>query len=702
MMTKNFLFTVALVSLAVCAGCSGNGKNGNGAARVTVSPAGTTAVGVTLPQQFTAVVKGIADQSVTWKITQNGAACSPGCGSMSASGLYTAPAAPPTPTTVTVTATSVGNNGESDSATAKVVPITVVVTPGGTKGFDVAISVNQQFSAVAVPDDAPQTFTWALACDAGGNLCGTIDQTGLYTGPSSVPSPATAHVTATSTLPLNPVASATVDITVVSSRLGGNSTYAFRFSGHDTSGNFIAAAGNFLTSAGGTAIVSGSEDELTAAQHLNLAIDNTSTFVLDANDHGTLTLHTSAGARAYKVALDDNGDGQMIEFDGTLARGSGVMVQAKSTNFNDAALKAGSSFVFGLTGVDTTVKRTGYAGLFKPDGVGGVTSGLIDINDNQTATSSSNVTGNYDLNTNADGSGTLTLTTGIGTFHFAIYVASGTLKAATPLTLYVISADDPQTAPAQVGTIVFQDPAILGTNADLNASTVSNLTGVDSTGSNTLVSLTAASGDGNGKIGGTYDANNAGTIVAAKAFTGYAYACATGGRCTVDLLGDPAANPVVPPVHFVLYLRAANSGFLLDQSSQAVMTGTMDPQTGGLFAASALAGPFAAATTTSGTQGVSQVEANLLLASPGNAVFNVGGVQDETDTTGQHPAQSLAGTYDTLASGIGTFTLTSPNAASYVIYLIDNPSNQNGLVQHFYILNVDKTNTNSSIVFAER
>jgi hypothetical protein len=598
----------------------------------------------------------------------------------------------------------VANDGASDSATAKVVPITVLVLPNQANALVVAQSVTQQFTATAFPDAAPQTVAWSLVCDAGGSACGSIDSsTGLYTAPNSVPTPNTAHVTATSVVPSNPVAFATADITIVSSRLSGVSTYAFRFSGYDGSGGAVAIAGNFSTNADGTGIVGGTEDELTATTHAHRTIDNTSTFVLDANDHGTLTLHTSAGSRAYMVALSESGDGQMIEFD-SHGRGSGVFALANKTKFSNTALNKDASFVFALTGADTATpaKRAGYAGVLTSDGAGGISAGMLDTNDNGVASSSTSFTGST-YNILSDGSGTLTLVTDLGTFNFAIYVVGGTNKANNPLTLFIVSADDPQTAPAEIGTIVFQDPALAGTNADLNASAITNLTGVDSTGLKTLASLTAAGGDGNGHIGGTYDANNAGTIVAAKSFSGYAYACAAGGRCTVDLLGDPAATPVVPPVHFVLYLSAANRGFLLDQSSQAVMTGTMDPQkVGGFFAPSELAGPFAVATTTSGTPGVSQVEANLLLTSPGNGVFNVGGSQDETDAGGQNAAQVLTGIYDIDAGGVGTIKLTAPATANYVIYAIDNPANQNNLVQHFYILNVDPANANSSIVFAER
>ena len=59
-------------------------------------------------QQFTATVLGQGANPVTviWSLTQGGVACSPGCGSINANGLYTAPAAPVNPSTVTVTASA--------------------------------------------------------------------------------------------------------------------------------------------------------------------------------------------------------------------------------------------------------------------------------------------------------------------------------------------------------------------------------------------------------------------------------------------------------------------------------------------------------------------------------------------------------------------------------------------------------------------
>ncbi|HEY1401946.1 MAG TPA: hypothetical protein VF953_10180 [Terriglobales bacterium] len=708
MMMKNLLFAVALLSVALWTGCATGGgghTGGNIVVTVNTNPANQNVVAITLTVQFTASVSGTDNQAVTWSVS--GANCTGNaCGTIDSTGKYTAPAVAPTPSpTVNITATSVASPTKSDTYPLNVLGITVTVTPKlNDNSLNVVKGVVQQFTANATPDDArAQSFTWSMVCDAGPNLCGTLtfvpatSYTAVYTAPNSIPSPPIVHITATSTI--DPNGTDTVDVTIVKSRLSANSTYAFHFSGFDASGA-IAVAGNFATDSNG-AITGGTQDELNASAQVTRTIDNTSTFTVDTNVHGSLTLHTSAGARTYRVVLNTAGDGQMIEFDGTGRRGSGEIAQATSSKFKNSALPAGSTFTFGMTGVDTVFKRAGFAGLFKPDGAGTINSGLLDANDFGTAISTGNVTGVYNIA--ADGRGTMSLTNNDAgkTYNYAIYVVGGqTAKAANPLTLFVISTDDPQVNPAVVGTIVCQDPTPAAyDNGVLNSFSVSNLTGLDSTGAHTMVSLTAAVGDGNGKINGFYDANNAGAIVSKKSFS-YTYAFTSGakGRYTVDLLGDPAANPVVPPVHFVLYLNAANRGFLLDQSSQAVYTGTMDQQPGSNFAPSELAGSFEAATSSSGTSGVSQVAINLLMTSV-VPTFTVSGTRDETD--GGQNTQALAGAYTADLDGTGTITLTQPAAESYVIYLLDNTKG-GGPIQHFVMMNVDPANTNSSIIFAER
>ena len=405
MMMKNLLFAVALLSVALWTGCATGGSGHTKGIQVTVASAGNAAVvGVTLTLQFTATVTGTDNHAVTWSV--NGTGCTgSACGTIDANGLYTAPATAPTPGDVNIVATSQADTSRSGSLSVTVVQITVAVTPKLKNGpLNVVKGVTQQFTATALPDAAPQTFNWSLACDAGANLCGTLDANGLYTAPSAIPNPATAHVTATSTI--DATGFDTADIVIVKSRLAASSTYAFHFSGFDS--------GNAATDVNG-AIVSGNEDELTSISANQCTVLNTSTLAQDTNDHGTLTLRTNSGgcavnARIFKVVLNAEGDGRMIEFDAN-GRASGEIAQtvAKS-KFKNITLPAGSTFVFGLTGVSEALNRAGAVGLFRPDGLGGIGSGMLDINKSITSSASTNVTGSYDFEATADGRGTLILT----------------------------------------------------------------------------------------------------------------------------------------------------------------------------------------------------------------------------------------------------------------------------------------------------
>ena len=154
---------------------------------VTLSPSTATVYGGG-SQQFT------SNQSVTWTITP-----ATGAGTISTSGLYTAPAAITTQQTVTITATSAADTTQSTTATVTLVPAlavspaSVTLTGGGS----------QQFTA-------NQSVTWTIAPATG---AGTIGASGLYTAPASVTTQQTVTVTATSAVDATQSAQATVTLT---------------------------------------------------------------------------------------------------------------------------------------------------------------------------------------------------------------------------------------------------------------------------------------------------------------------------------------------------------------------------------------------------------------------------------------------------------------------------------------------------------
>jgi hypothetical protein len=183
---------IGLVGLISCGGVAGGGGGGQ-PVTVTVSPS-SVVVALGGQQQFTATVNNSSDQAVTWAVTGGSAN-----GTISANGLYTAPAVAPSPATVTVTATSAVVGSTPGSATVQVgtaETVMVTVLPGvptsvfpNNTGWP---SQTAQFTAT-VTGTGNTAVTWSLTTPNGG----TIDANGLYTAPTVGPDlPASVTVTA--------------------------------------------------------------------------------------------------------------------------------------------------------------------------------------------------------------------------------------------------------------------------------------------------------------------------------------------------------------------------------------------------------------------------------------------------------------------------------------------------------------------------
>lgn len=732
-MIKTFLFAVALLSLALAGGCA---KGGNGTVpTVTVTvPNNATSLLVNASVVLTATVDGVTDKTVAWTLSGTGctgSACgtlTPITGTTPATATYQAPATAPGsfPLAVTIKAAWENDNAVTGTLQLNVSQVSVVVTP---TAVTVGQNLAQQFTAVAVPDNAPQTFTWRVACTTGTN-CGTIvpDPTtsglAVYTAPSS--SPSGVVVTATWAGQQTPVSDgvATAQVTVAPSRLTG--TYAFHFSGYDSSNHAVATAGSVTFGSDGT-VASGVEDvAIDGVYKQYTTVSGSYTPSSGNNNLGTLTLSATSGGPTYTytAVLTSSGIVRMIESsDGTGITGSGVMQQSAASGvFNTGK----QTFVFGFTGVDSSGNRVGYAGMLPMNGSGAISGGLADSNDNGTTTSYSSVTGTYQYDA-ASGLGKMTLTLTSGTtLDFDFFVAGGqTTLQPNPLTLYAISTDS--TYRALSGSMVYQWPGTAKTpmtynNAAFNGTSVSNLTGANANVALTVGTTDGTSGGagGTGNFTGAFDQNNDGTILSVSAFPSaaqstspYTYV-ATGsdnGRYIFYMLGDPTATPAKLPIPFVLYASGANRGFLLDQSSTAVMTGTMDPQPTSLknfsYAPSELPGTFAAAPVPdSNSTLVTPAVENLLLTWPGGDVSNVGGTQDPGN-------QTWTGTYTLnsfgTGSGTGTITLTAPSAATYAIYAIDattvpNPAYSalpNYAITDFMMIGTT-SGTPSSVIFAQQ
>ena len=686
---KKFLFVAGLLSLALAIGCAKGGKGPcvNNCPAVSVDDNQQIVAGVNLSIAFTATVTGTSQTALTWSIT--GASCSGSgnpCGTLTnvtnTSATYNAPATLPSNPVVTVVAALQSDSTVSGSQDLTIIPDTANVTPGQ---LNIGLGLTQQFAATAVPDPAPQNFTWS--CMANGLACANFTPgpngvgTAVYTpvaaekcGNNCVQISAVATVDPTGCQTPN-FTCASPKFNVVSSRAGG--TYAFQFSGFDNSGKPVIAAGTFTADPNTGAITGGVEDVYTSAGPNQYAITggsytpNTSV-PNSSNNAGTLNL-AGGTLTQFQVVMDGAGDMQMIESDGN-GSGSGY---AESTAKNQFSQNTNQTFAFGFTGVDSSGNRVGYAGLLPTDGVANVAGGMIDVNANGNSSNAicvappCSVTGSYTYNS-ATNVGHLTLASPTA-MNFDFFVASGKAQSGTnnPLTIYAISTD--VSNPAVVGTLVFQDsapsPDSKYDDAAFNGSSVSALIGA-----NANVSLTLGTTDGKGGFTGQFDQNNGGTEISDPPTSAFAYtyaASGTSGRYTFQMLGNPATK--APPLPFVLYASGPNRGFLLDQSSPAVITGTMSAQQGpkqnlGNFSNSLLTGTFAVATSSSSVSSIAPLTMNLLLT------FNPATIVVGTENPGNQP---VTGSFDIQNVGSGTITLTSPKT-DYIIYAVD--------ATHFYAI----------------
>src|SRR5467141_1226808 len=191
---------------------------------VTISPT-SASLNVSTARQFTATVANDpANQGVTWRLTQSGSSCAPGCGALSGQTAttvnYTAPGTVPANPTVTLTATSVSNSTRSASATITVTsisPVSVTISPTSAS---LNVSTARQFTATVSNDPANQGVTRGLiqsgssSAPGCGALSGQTATTVNYTAPGTVPANPTVELTATSES--NSARSASATITVKS------------------------------------------------------------------------------------------------------------------------------------------------------------------------------------------------------------------------------------------------------------------------------------------------------------------------------------------------------------------------------------------------------------------------------------------------------------------------------------------------------
>ena len=742
-MIKNLSLAAALLSLALATGCATGGSGPCAVNCASIDVTNTSAGIVNVNEapvggaviQFTATVSNLSSNTVTWSISPS--SCGSACGTLATNAddtaTYTSPAAVPASADnpVTITATSQSNPSVTGTFPITIVDVTTSVVPVSPK---VGAGLAQEFTALATPDNAQQTFgNWTCtnkngdctselaACSNVTGACMTYTPQSGETSVNIIAAPTSGCGTSNANCtPATP--------TVVASRVSG--TYGFQFSGYDHNGKQVMAAGTFTASASGTgATISGVEDQVSwnGTQYApSTGVSISGTYQGATNNSGTLKLN----GNTFNVVMNGGGDIRLAEADSNGAL-YGVAEPSSTTNLDPKSTPW--NFAFGFTGADSSssAARVGFAGLLTTDGNGTITSGLMDTNDGG---NTSNICGASPCTLtggtySASGGGRWSLQfssaasnpcTGSDTTcqHFDFFVGKGTATASNPLTLYAISTSTVDaTHPALLGEVAFQatptNKSGVYDNSAFNGTSVSALTGVD--GNSSVVSLTlgltdgtSGGANGTGNFAGQFDQNDAGTILtypapstSQSAFI-YTYVATSNlaannnaGRYIFQMLGNPAASPVVAPIPFVLYASGPNRGFLLDQNSTAVMTGTMTATkapSGGTFTPATITGTYGMATKNSSLTSPAScslmpscaIAGNLLLTSPGLIGSNT---MPSYVVNGTLNGQTISkGSYNIVnfnsVGGIGSLSATTASgAANYVIYAIDGTD--------FYVIEED-------------
>lgn len=265
------LFELAVLPFVVSCG-GGNSGTVSPVISVRVSTSATSVV-AGQQAQFTATVTGTTNTSVTWLVV-GGAAN----GTISASGLYTAPAVVPNPALVTVTATlqadptksgsgSITVTGASSNITVAVSPSTPTVPDFGTQQFNAAVSGT---SNTAV--------NWSVNGTPGGSLqFGFISSSGLYFAPGGVPTKSngsggstTTTLTVTAVSQASASASGSTTVTLMPANRGAQpvpvnlGTSGGNASDSSTSGNTITCCGGTL----GSLVVRGGTQYILSNTHI--------------------------------------------------------------------------------------------------------------------------------------------------------------------------------------------------------------------------------------------------------------------------------------------------------------------------------------------------------------------------------------------------------------------------------------------------
>lgn len=642
---KRFLPLVLAMAL-IWAGCGG-GKSSTTTTTVAVTISPTTAsVAGGGTQQFTATVTGSTNTAVTWAVsgTPGGNA---NVGTISTTGLYTAPTILPASVTQVITATSQADTSKLASAavTLTAPTITILISPTSAS---VPAGGTQQFTATVTSTNNNTAVTWSVTgCTVAAN-CGTVSSTGLYTAPLSPPQESIT-VTATSVSDPAFTASAPIAVQFGNDSLSGNYVFLVTQADNGSGSGFALRAGAFIADGAGN--IKGIEDSNSSAGAA-VAVAFTGTYSVGVDGRGVMTI-TDTTSHQFSFALTSNTRGQMIGFDSSAA--SGFIRQQDQTAIGGVS----GPFVFGLSGDSSgpaaavgqiTISGTQITGSEDFSGSGGVVPGT-GIAGFLTAPS-------IPTSSAPGGRGTAVLNSS----NYAYYIVNAS-------TIALIDIDNSGTRIA--GTAFAQSaspftPASLGSSAFFVSGNVVS-------GTKPYAQAGRFDTNGTSNLSNTvFDVNNAGSVTSSISPGNGTYtlpsAPPTNGRGTFSMGSS----------NFIFWLASPTQGVVMESDSGLVAEGSLFQQQAGIGAISggyafAVAGTSADGTTPQAISGLLTIAGFGVLT--GTEDLNLAATKQSGAAITANPSLVI-----TLASGRATATVNGTANNSVV----------SSIPYSFYLINSDR------------
>ena len=641
------LVSSSMFLVVLLAGCSSGSSKSS--VTVSVSPA-TAQVTVGLTAKFTATVSGTSDSGVTWNVNgKTGGNAT--IGTISTTGLYTAPPSVPSPATVTLTAVSNADKNAAASATVTIVAARdVTVSPAAAT---VASGATQQFLA-SVLGSTNGCVDWSVNGTSGGEATiGSITSSGLYTAPLRPPSGGSVTVTATSCADSSESASATVSIVFGPGALKGQ--YAFSMKGKDSNG-MMGRIGSIVTDGVGN-VTSGVLD-LTTAKGSSTVLVNSGTYSVGADGRGTLSLtNTTAGTSTFYFSLASEARGFLVQSDSS-AEALGEIDKQDTSAF--AASAFSGAYVFGLSGVDSNNDPISIVGRFTSDGNGHLSNGLLDQNEDYTLTSAVSFTASsYQLDATYGFSYGRCIAS-INGWSFVVYLVDRSR-------VEFLEIDHPAVAVGEA----FSQQGGSGSLTSLPGNYAFLVSGPN------LVRGGRFSTDGNGNLTSVVLVENSGgdAILVPSSGTdqgSYTLDSSGSGRGTLTITDKDKGS-----YKYVFYLATSGRAVLQDTSKGFLADGFLQTQTDAAISTGSLAGSYALSfrETYTGTFGLS---GQLKLQSTGSG--NASGTMDYNDSGDPNPNLTFTGTLALSGDGTGknTFSITetadSSKSFGFDVFVIDTDS----------------------------